>query len=49
MLILVPERWVADEKDVEDNTARPDVDRFPVRLFLQHFRAEVTGRSRKTF
>lgn len=49
MLILVPEWRVADEEDVQDDTARPDVDRFPVRLFLQHFRAEVAGRSRKTF
>lgn len=49
MLILVPERRVADEENVQDDAARPYVDWFPVRLLLQHLRAEVAGCPSKTF
>lgn len=48
MLVLVPERRIADEEDVQDDAARPYVDRLPVRLLLQHLRAEVTGCSGET-
>jgi len=49
MLILVPERRVADQEDVQDDTAGPYVDWFPVRLLLQHLRAEVAGCPSETF
>lgn len=49
MLILVPEGRVTDQEDVQDNTARPYVDWFPVWLLLQHLRTEVAGRSSETF
>lgn len=49
MLILVPEWRITDQKDVKNDTARPDVDWLAVWLFLQDFRAEVTGRPSETF
>lgn len=49
MLIFVPEWWITDEKDVEDDAARPDVDRFAVRLFLEYFGAQIAGRSGESF
>lgn len=49
MLILVPEWRITDQKDVKNDTARPDVDWLAVRLFLQDFRAQVTGRPSETF
>jgi hypothetical protein len=48
VLVLVPEGRVSDEQDVEDDPARPDVDRLPVRLLLQHLGAEVAGSAGKT-
>lgn len=43
VLILVPEGRIADEEDVENDAARPDVHWLAVRLLLQHLRREVAG------
>ena len=48
MLILVPEWWVSDQEDVEDDAASPDVHGLGVGLFLQHFRREVARGASKT-
>ena len=42
VLILVPERRIADEQNVEDNSTRPDVHRLPIALFLEDLRREIT-------
>ena len=48
VLILVPEWWVSDQEDVEDDAASPDVHGLGVGLFLQHFRREVARGASKT-
>ena len=47
VLVLVPEGRVADEENVEDDAAGPDVHRLPVGVLLQHLRTEVARGARK--
>ena len=42
VLVLVPERRVADQQNVEDNTASPDVDGLAIGLLVQHLRRKVS-------
>lgn len=45
MLILIPERRITDQENVQDDSARPNVDGFAVGLLLQHLWREITGRA----
>ena len=45
LLVLVPERRVADEQDVENDAASPHVHRLSVRLSSEHLRSEVARRA----
>ena len=49
VLVLVPEGRVADQENVEDDPARPDVHGLAIRLLLKHLGGQVTGSSGKTF
>jgi hypothetical protein len=45
VLVLVPEWGVANEENVEDDSAGPDVDGLAVGLLLQHLRGQVSWSS----
>ncbi len=47
VLVLVPEGRVADQQDVEDDPAGPDVHGLAVGLLFQYFRRQIAGGTRE--